>query len=95
MKFFDSFVGKCEKFTTQKILSPLRLPIPPQRHILFVECSKAWFGRRVLFIECSKAWFGRRVLFVECSKAWLGRLIGLKKNSAPVGAEFFGGATRI
>ena len=29
------------------ILSPLRLPIPPQRRIFFTEYSKAWLGRRV------------------------------------------------
>ena len=28
---------KCEKFTTQKILSPLRLPIPP--HELFIKIT--------------------------------------------------------
>ena len=72
------------------ILSPLRLPIPPQRRvyffieyskawlgrrIFFIEYSKAWLGRRIFFIEYSKVWLGRRVLFVECSKAWLGRRI--------------------
>ena len=33
--FFVNFLPKCEFLTTRKILSPLRLPIPPQRHILW------------------------------------------------------------
>ena len=36
------------------ILSPLRLPIPPQRRMFFTEYSKAWLGRRIKLLIFDK-----------------------------------------
>ena len=42
-RFCEVFIGKCEKdvtFFLPKILSPLRLPIPPQRHMKFISSAR-------------------------------------------------------
>ena len=100
VKFWEVFVNfepRCWKFTAYRLLSPLRLPIPPQWH----KNMKFFDG----FVGKCEKFTTQKILSPlrlpippqrhNISKAWLGRRIWLRKNSAPVGAEFFGGATRI
>ena len=59
------------------ILSPLRLPIPPQRRVYFLPNVPRYglVGAYIFYRMFQGMAWSARIFFIEYSKAWLGRRI--------------------